>query len=170
MSLESHMQRAPRAKLVNTRNGKSQTFQFNPTEWEEALGCEFSRQVVPGLSHTVMQFINTRNREVSVELYYDNANYKAGTLGTNPILYVRRWLRSLVYPRKAGGRVTGGAPRVLFVWPGFLSFTAFVVDLTLTYVQFNKKGEPSAMRIELMLEEVRDEMLFSEDARTLEGE
>ena len=162
--------RAPRATLTNTRTGVTRKFQFNPTEFSEAIGAEFARQTVPGLSHQVMQFIHTRNREVTVELFYDNANFPSGTKGTNPILPTRRWLRSLCHPRRGGGRVTGGSPRVLFTWPGFMAFTAFIIDLGFVYTMFNQLGEPTQMKVNLTLEEVRDQVRLMEEVVDLEGE
>jgi hypothetical protein len=160
-----------RAKLSNLRTGVTRNFQFNPTQWEEAIGAEFARQTVPGLSHQVMQFINTRNREVTLDLFFSNANYPSGSKGgVNPILSTRRWLRSLVHPRRGGGRVTGGAPRVLFTWPAFITFTAFIVDLKFTYRRFNWKGEPTQMVVAVSLEEVRDDLRLMEEVTDLENE
>ena len=162
--------RAPRMTITNTRTGLTRKMQFNPTELQESIGAEFARQTVPGLSHQVLQFTNTRNREVKFELFFDDSNYPAAERGKNPILPMRRWLRSLLHPRRGGGRVTGGSPRVLFTWPGFISFTCFVIDLQFTYAQFNLAGEPSQMRVDVTVEEVRDELRLMEDVIDLEGE
>lgn len=169
-ALEAHVGRPPRATLANVRTGESRKFQFNPDGWEESIGAEYARLTVPGLSHQVMQFVNTRNRELRLELLYDSGNYQASSRGRNPILATRRWLRSLVHPRSGGGRITGGAPRVLFTWPSFVALTAFVTDARFTYLQINQRGEPSSMRVELTLEEVRDEIRLMEDVPDLEGE
>jgi hypothetical protein len=161
--------RPPRMRLVNVRTGVSRKVQFNPTEFEEIIGAEYARQRVPGLSHKVKQFIGTEDRTLpGIELFYENANYPSFSL--NPILPTRRFLRSLVHPRRGGGRVTGGAPRVLFVWPGFLSFTTVITKLSLRYNAFNRMGLPCTMIATVDLEEIRDSIRLMEEVIDLELE
>lgn len=163
--------RAPRMRIVNVRTGRSVKMQFNPNEFTEAIGVTYARQTVPGLSHQVIQFVNTDNRIITVELFFENANYPSKTRGVNPMLIIRRFLRSLVYPRFAGGGLSmAGAPRVLFLWPGFVSITAVITKLDFAYTHFSLKGEPGVMTASVELEEIRDNLLLSEDVVDLEGE
>jgi hypothetical protein len=157
--------RPPRLRLVNTRTGKTFKMQFNPSELEEAISVNYARQQVPGLGHEVLQFINTANRTFSMELFFENGNFnqKNENAPINPILIVRRFLRSLVYPRAVGGLINGGAPRVLMVAPKFISISCVVTDLTLTYPRFNIDGAPSAMVAALTIEEIRDITRLSEE-------
>ena len=66
------MTRPPRCVLVNVTTGESLECLFNPTQLTEKLQVNWNRQVVPGLSHQVLQFQSTSNRQLtSVEFYLD---------------------------------------------------------------------------------------------------
>lgn len=161
--------RAPRLHFVNMNTGASFKIQFNPTEFEEAAGANYARHTVPGLSHQVMHFVHTDNRKFSMQLFFENANFKAGAKG-NPIPKVRNKIRELLYPRNAGNVETGGAPRVMMVWPGFITIQAVLTKANFSYSRFNKMGAPCTMVVDVELEEIRDTTRLSEEVQGLKDE
>ena len=72
MSFDGAIARPPRCVLVNVTSGESMECLFNPTQLSEKLQVNWNRLAVPGLSHQVLQFQSTANRQLSgVEFYLD---------------------------------------------------------------------------------------------------
>lgn len=137
--------------------------QFNPTELEEQIEVNYARQTVPGLSHQVLQYINTNNVRFTFELYFHAGN---GSLAAN--LEARRRLESFCYPNADGHDVAeGGPPKVLFVWPNVVSILAVISSLEFKYTQFNNKGTPIAWTCRVALEEYREVRLLSDEVAEL---
>lgn len=164
MTLTSATQRAPLVTLVNVRSGETLEMQFNPQGLEEKIGANYARQTVPGLSHQVMQFVNTKNITYRTELFFESAN--SGPSGQARILDARRYLMSVCHPRQAGGAIrTAGAPRLMLVWPGFFSVTCVLIDVTFRYNRMNVANVPCAFIAQTNLENIRDVMVTSEEFR-----
>ena len=133
--------------------------QFNPTEFSKSLEVEYARQTIPGLPHKVLQYISTSNAQFEMELYF-TAN-SAGEAVDN--LTTRKRLDSFCYPRGASSVADGGPPRILFVWPQFISLTTVITGLAENYTAFFQSGRPKEMTLTLTLEEIRDMRLLQED-------
>jgi hypothetical protein len=161
MALEVAAQTPARMSIANVSSGESIEAQFNPTELEEALEVNWARLTVPGLSHQPLQFVNTGNLKFTLELLFE-AHNPATDVDRN--LRARRFLQSLCYPRRGAADVVGGGPpRVLFVWPTFVSLTCVIASLSFKYSRFNLAGTPIHFTAKLALEEIRDVRLLSED-------
>ena len=82
----------------------------------------WNRQVVPGLSHQVLQFQSTSNRQLTgVEFYLDRF-FATEQPGDPNILEFRAFLRALtVPPAVTEGVLVTAPPRVLVVWPKVLT-------------------------------------------------
>jgi hypothetical protein len=161
MALDVAGQVPARMSIANVSTGDSVEAQFNPTELEEALEVNWARQTVPGLSHQPLQFVNTGNVKFTLELAFEAQD---PTADLDQILHARRFLQSLCYPRRGATSVIGGGPpRVLFVWPSFVSLTCVITTLTFKYSRFNLAGTPIQFTAKLGLEEIRDVRLLSED-------
>ena len=79
MTIASAVARPPKCVLVNVSTAESIECLFNPTELTEKVEVNWSRLAVPGLSHQVLQFQNTGNRQLSgVEFYLDRFFAEAG--------------------------------------------------------------------------------------------
>lgn len=145
--------------LVNLHTGIERAVQFNPTEFSRTLEVEYAKQTVPGLSHRVMQYVSTSNSSFSLELFFDadNRNQILQNLAT------RRFIESLCYPRGVNSIVDGGPPRVLFVWPTFISLTTLIINVTETFTKFASDGTPIGFTLAVTLEETRDVRLLSDD-------
>ena len=161
MALEVAAQTPARMSIANVSSGESIEAQFNPTELEEALEVNWARQTVPGLSHQPLQFVNTGNLKFTLELQFEAQN-TATDVDRN--LQARRFLQSLCYPRRGAANVIGGGPpRVLFVWPTFVSLTCVIASLSFKYSRFNLAGTPVQFTAKVALEEIRDVRLLSEE-------
>ena len=92
---------------------------------------------VPGLSHQLLQFQSTGNRQLSgVEFYLDRFFAKEQSDDAD-ILDFRGFLRALTVPPKGAEGVPATAPpRTLFVWPTVLSIETVLTDLEFQYKQF----------------------------------
>ncbi len=161
MSLDVASERPARMSIANVATGEAVEAQFNPSEFEEALEVNWTRQTVPGLSHQPLQFVNTGNVKFTLELNFE-AQDPSTDLDT--IHQSRRFLQSLCYPRRGAEDVVGGGPpRALFVWPNVISLTCVVTALSFKYGRFNLEGTPVQFTAKVTLEEIRDVRLLSED-------
>ena len=145
--------------LINLATGIERQVQFNPTEFTRSLEVEYARQTIPGLSHKVLQYVSTNNTKFELELFFD-ADTRDQILQN---LATRRFVESLCYPRGVNSIVNGGPPRVLFVWPTFISLTTVLTNVTETYTKFAPDGTPIGFTLGIALEEVRDVRLLSDD-------
>lgn len=145
--------------LVDLSSNRQVEAQFNPTQFSRALEVEYARQTVPGLSHKVLQYVATNNTTFELELFFtsDNADQAVRNLVT------RRTIESFCYPRGVTSVVNGGPPRVLFVWPTFISLTTVLTGVTETYTRFANDGMPTGFTLGITLEEVRDVRMLSKD-------
>ncbi len=158
--------------------------QFNPTDFTESLVVNYSRQKVPGLSHEVLQYVNTSNLSFNLELFFDARKaVRSSVEGTvtggaapgapktgpsedevNRILEARRFLHSVAYPRRVPQLVVGGGPpRLLFLWPGIIALTTVLTSLSIALEQFAPSGHPIQFRATVTLEEIRDFRLLTDD-------
>jgi hypothetical protein len=105
--------------------------------------------------------VNTGNLKFTLELQFEAQN-PATDVDRN--LQARRFLQSLCYPRRGAANVAGGGPpRVLFVWPTFVSLTCVITSLGFKYSRFNLAGTPVHFTAKVALEEIRDVRLLSEE-------
>ena len=102
-------ERAPRCLLVNVNTGETMECLFNPTQISEKLQVNWNRLSVPGLSHQVLQFQSTGNRQLSgVEFYLDRF-FAYRQPGHPDIMEFRSFIRALTVP-PAG---TEGVPDIV---------------------------------------------------------
>ena len=133
--------RPPRCSLANVTTGESIECLLNPTELTEKLQVNWNRLVVPGLSHQILQFQSTGNRQLSnVEFYLDR--FFAAEQPAHPdILDFRRFLLELTVARPGSETVLATAPpRVLVVWPKVLTIECVIASVEFNYRQFASDG------------------------------
>jgi len=120
--------------LVNVWTGESMPCLFNPTQLTEKLQVNWNRQVVPGLSHQVLQFQSTSNRQLTgVEFYLDRF-FATEQPGDPNILEFRAFLRALTAPPAVTEGVLATAPpRVLVVWPNVVTIECVVASIDFQY-------------------------------------
>lgn len=150
------MGKAPSMQLVNLVTTKVMEAQFNPEEFTEQLGAVYAKLTVPGLSHQVKQFIHTEDVAIEFELYYHSNTSGSQVEQQKRILAARTFLYAAVHPWSSSTIKKGGPPRVLFVWPNFISLTCVITKLRFRYTRFNLQGAPVAYRAAVGIEEIRD--------------
>ena len=156
------VQAPQKVQLVNIEVDKTLDAQFNPTEFEEQLGVNYSKMTVPGLSHQVIQYTNTENVSYSLELFFDATDL--GIQGSARILESRRFLYAACHPLATPGRIVGGgAPRILFIWPDMISLMCVMTKLSFKYTRFNKYLGPTAYTANVTLEEIRSSLVTMEE-------
>lgn len=153
--------------LVDMATGESRTAQFNPAELNETISVNYTKIVVPGLSHTRKHYINTDDVKYDFELFAHCLD-GSGPDGLNAIQEDRRFLYSLTHPRGAQSIREGGPPRVLFIWPKLISLTCVVTGLAFNYTMFNAWGAPVAWKAKVTLEQIRDAFVSSAEIREID--
>lgn len=157
--------RAPRCALVNLSTGESVDCLFNPTQLIERVQVNWNRLAVPGLSHQVLQYQGTGNRELSAVEFYLDRLFAQAQPGDVDVLAFRRFLRALTVPA-VGSELAYAAPaRVLLLWPGVLSVEAVVTSVEFQYRQFGADGGVLVYTATVGFEEIRDVRLSAEDLR-----
>jgi hypothetical protein len=168
MAKESFSTAAPRCSLVNVTTGEEISALFNPTQLAEKLGVTYNRLKIPGLSHTVLQFSNTENRQFSgVEFYLDRF-FANSQQGAPEIMDFRAFLRALTVPPATVKGVTATAPpRTLLVWPSVMSVECVVTGVQFTFKQFSAKdGGVLVYTASVDFEEILDSRVTSEELRS----
>ncbi len=167
MSLDAALARAPRCLLVNVASGESMECLFNPTQLSEKVQVNWNRLAVPGLSHQVLQFQSTANRELSgVEFYLDRF-FAAEQPGDVDILDFRAFLRALTVPPQGTEGVAATAPpRVLFIWPEVVTVECVVASVEFQYKQLAIDGSVLVYSATATFEEILDTRVTSEDLRS----
>ncbi|MCK7535249.1 MAG: hypothetical protein MZV63_31810 [Marinilabiliales bacterium] len=122
MGIEQAVAKPPRCFAGQRDHGRvAWTACFNPTQLAEKVQVNWNRLQVPGLSHQVLQFQGTGNRQFSAVEFYLDKVFAAEQPGDTDIMEFRRFLR---VPHRAAGGDRGvpatAPPRVLFIWPGVL--------------------------------------------------
>lgn len=159
----SFLAKPERMYVVDLKTLEEMTAQFNPAEFEETIKVVWSKLISPGLSHERTHYSHTENYKMSFELIFD-ALAGGGTVDGN--LDARDFLQSLCYAKAGARTVNDGEPtRVLFVWPGMASFTAKIDELKFKHSRFNSQGRSTYFKVDVQLEEIRDQRLTSEEVR-----
>lgn len=151
-----------RMSLVNLVSGEQLDAQFNPEELQETIGAVYAKQVVPGLSHQVKQFVHTEDLSIAFTLFWSgHVGVERHALNQR----ARAFLHAACHPRttNAGSIGRGGAPRLLFVWPELFSLTCVLTKASFAHRQFNARGASVNFSCAVTLEELRDAFLASED-------
>lgn len=166
MGIELAGTRPPRCTLVNIETAESIDCLFNPTQLSEKVQVNWNRVTVPGLSHQLLQFQSTGNRQLSgIEFYLDKF-FAAEQPGSPDILEFRGFLRALTVPPKAAEGVPATAPpRTLFIWPSVLTIETVLTDLEFQYKQFASDGSVLVYSATASFEEILDVRVTSEERR-----
>lgn len=166
MSIAAGLARPPRCVLVNVLTGEAMECLFNPTQLTEKCQVNWNRLAVPGLSHQVLQFQGTSNRQlVGVEFYLD-AFFAMQQADTSNIMAFRAFLRALtVPPTGTEGVLATAPPRVLVLWPGILTVECVVASVEFQYRQLAVDGRVLVYTATVTFEEILDTRVTSEQLR-----
>lgn len=166
MSLAQASARPPRCTLVNESSGESMECLFNPEQLSEKVGVNWNRLAVPGLSHQVLQYQSTGNRVLSgVEFYLDRL-FAAAQPNAPDVMEFRNFLLALTVPPEGARHVANNAPpRVLIIWPSFLTVEAVLTDVEFRFIRFAVDGSPLVYTAACSFEEILDVRVTSEELR-----
>lgn len=165
-------QRPPNVSLVNLYDNTEQLLLVNPQTLEETLETKYKRNPIVGLSHERLQFINTGNMVVPVEIYLDEELQRI--YGSNndqqpTIAQKKAWLQSLMYPTESIDYSRVGTPRVLLNWPNVMRITAKVMRYEAMHREFDSVDLRAVVSVvRLTLEEDLQTRKLMEDI-TVEG-
>ena len=166
MGIELAMVRPPRCVLVNVTSGESMECLFNPTQLTEKVQVNWSRLAVPGLSHQVLQFQSTSNRQLAGVEFYVDRFFATEQPGEPDVLDFRAFIRSLtVPPAGTEGVVDTAPPRTLFIWPEVVTIETVVTDVEFQYRQLGVDGRVLVYAATVTFEELLDVRVTSEERR-----
>ncbi len=166
MSLAAALARAPRCLLVNIATAESVECLFNPVQLVEKVAVNWNRLVVPGLSHQILQFQSTGNRQFAGVEFYVSRFYAMEQPSDVDILTFRAFLRALTVPSEESEGVSTTAPaRVLFLWPNVLTMECVVSSVEFLYKQLAADGAVLVYTASVTFEEVLDTRITSEALR-----
>ncbi len=157
--------------IFGTRSDRVEA-QFNPEEFSLAIGAVYKNQAIPGMSHTLKQFGNTKDLSLKFELaWHVHAPLEASDHFPRFTIEERKrvegFFLALPVPRGGDALMRNRPPQVLVVWPQCLTFQGVVTDIDLKYLRFNREGAPVQMTISVTMEEIRDLRYTSTDARQM---
>lgn len=163
MADDALARRASRMSIANLATADDVEMQYNPEEIEETIGAVYAKQVVPGLSHQILQFSHTENLAISFELSFD-ALTSPGGYDADDALNARRFIHALCLPRAGAATVRDGAPpRALLVWPHLYTLTTVLTKARFKFTRFFQSGKPSAFKVAMTIEEIRDFRITGEE-------
>ncbi|NOK04691.1 peptidoglycan-binding protein [Myxococcus xanthus] len=166
MSIAAGLARPPRCLLVNVLTGEAMECLFNPTQLVEKLQVNWNRLVVPGLSHQVLQFQGTSNRQLAGVEFDLDAFFATQQADTSNIMAFRAFLRALtVPPAGTEGVLATAPPRVLVLWPGVLTVECVVASVEFQYRQLAVDGRVLVYTATVTFEEILDTRVTSEQLR-----
>jgi hypothetical protein len=160
----------PKLVLFNLLTDERLNAQFNPTDLELTIKATYKKQIVPGMSHTPLQYSHSEGLSFPLELRFQ---VQALSVESTEVPFtlddrqrVEGFLLALTTPNNGMGIIGHSAPpSVLVVWPNFLSLEAVVESISFKYSRFNAQMHPVELTASLTLEEVRNMRYTSERAR-----
>lgn len=165
MSLQVFVKQAPLLHFVNLQTNESVSVQFNPGKIKIGSPVKWKEFIVPGMSHQPLHYLYTGNVHMQFKLRFI-AHAEDGDTGIKKNLDTMYYLESLKYPKRGATTITdAGPPRVLVVWPNFLSLTCVIKKLDHEITRFNLDGIPIDFESKLDIMAIRDMRLTGEDVR-----
>ena len=161
MGITKSTARPPRCSLVNVSTSESIECLFNPTQLSEKVSVNWNRLSIPGLSHQLLQYQSTGNRQLGgVEFYLDRF-FAVKQPGNPDILAFRSFLRGLTVPP---GEMLA-PPRTLIIWPKVLTIETVLTDLEFQYRQFGIDCAVLVYTATCAFEEILDLRITAEQMR-----
>lgn len=104
---------------------------FNPPHYEIAKTNQFAEIKIPGLSSSVLQFVNGNAKSLTMELFFDTSDRGIDV----------RTHSSAVSDLTEPDPMTKAPPRVLLLW-GSLAFSCVLISVRQRFDYFNSSGQP----------------------------
>lgn len=104
---------------------------FNPPKYELSKSNQFAEIKVPGLSSSVLQFVNGNAKSLTMDLFFDTTDRGIDVrIHSSPV-------SNLTEPDS----ITKAPPRLLLLW-GSLAFPCVLISVRQTFDYFNALGLP----------------------------
>lgn len=131
----------------------SVTAQYAPTEFEDGVEVQYERFSSQGSSYAHMQYENTKNYVMEVDLYWSAGDRPVGAAAMDSSI-ARRRILSWCYPRLRGGW-SYGPPRLQASWPMVSNFYCYLIECKFKNQRFALTGEITRWVASIKLEECR---------------
>lgn len=153
---------APRMTVTDIDRNEEFEAQYNPRELEIVTHAVWAKVTIPGLSHQPQHFVTTENLKVKFALTWRLTD--DGPDGNLPIVGdATRFFMSLTVPISIENP---RPPRVLFVWPTFISIVTTVQTVSVKPTRFSVvTATPIELVMDVEIEEVREARILSSQVR-----
>lgn len=145
-------------------------FPLNPTVLREVFNARYKRFSSPGYSSQHLHFLGNDNVKIPLELYFDQLilTQRGSTKelnNSNEVNEARKFLISLIYPRRSRSIRAASPPSVTFHWPNMITMNVRVMKVEFEHRLFQIGTLlPRIMVAKLQLEEEPSERIYSSDA------
>jgi len=160
MTITQAIARPPRCSIANVTTGEAIECLFNPTQLTEKVKINWNRLAIPGLSHQVLQYQSTGNRQVAGVEFYVDKFFAAKQPGNPDILRFRAFLRTLSVPPAE----MLAPSRALIIWPKVLTVETVLTELEFQYRQFGVDASVLVYTAVCGFEEILDLRVTAEQA------
>ncbi len=152
------IQAAPRCTLFNSYTGEWMDCLFNPAQLAEKVQVNYSKLLVPGLSHQVLHYQSTGNRQIPGLEFYLDRHFARKQSESADIMKFRRFLLAMTTPYE-----TGSAPPVTqIIWPNVLSVDAVLTSVEFRYQKIGANGDVLIYTANCSFEEIQGISILSE--------
>jgi len=166
----------PKGAIANLESAETFEFEFNPPEFTESISANYARHNVLGLSHQILQYLNTNNNKITLDIYLSGvAPFLDASRGLDrpetmeaayDISRGKNFLQSLVYPTKSPYGGWRAPPELLFVWPKVVRMLCVATNVSFTHQKFSSKDlRTLSMTATITLEELVKSQRFSGTVR-----
>lgn len=153
----------PRVTLTDLDTTETLELPLIPTQLDHSTSAKWTNQVIPGLSHEVLQFSNTANAGFTFDAYFDACD---GFTSVDQLVAARDWLESTQYPSDRP-QDPGGPSKYLFVWPGLCSVIVIVNNISFSLTRFQEiDGRLSQFTAKVAIQEARKKFLSRDLVRS----
>ena len=168
-------QTPPKGSIINLVNGQRMDFLVNPDSLEISKSVNYTRVKSPGLGHERLQYSNTSNRQIPLELFMSQhlQDRISGQANSHPRVATERraFLESLTMPAANVDFGYQGPPKCLFIWPAMERYQGRVIR----YEEMHRNFSPytlttTVLVVRLTIEEDLDFRMLMEDILIERGE
>lgn len=147
------MERLEKAKIISLNTGKILIFQFNPEQY--TLSKQISWNSTPNKGKDVgeSEYSSGQPASLSLKLLFDTTETGLDVRLEYAILMELTKPKSLI-----PGFKTDEPPKCRFIWGKIPSFTAVITNVSQTFTMFLGDGTPVRARVDVTLQEVKDEL------------
>jgi len=138
--------KGPKITLLNLETDELFEVPIRPDALTEQVEVGYSRGQIIGLTHQPLQYVNTGNRKLP-SIAFNVDQHFAGE--DEDIMQLRHFLMAATVEEDGAG----GPARITFVWPGVITFTGVITNLSVTHERFGDEGGVTGYTATVSVEE-----------------